>query len=161
MNHPDSPPPVEVARPVDAVSLKLSARRALLGQGVDDDPNFPAEAGPVTCSDTHSMSKFLSKSMTARPRASRTRPPAAAAAGQFLLFSHDRTTVCTTNEPRTTPADKSLRSHQTSVPHACNPKPTTPRGLRGLRSMRPTSPNAYENRGGVAVLPHYHAAKRH
>ena len=57
-------------------------------------------------------------------------------------------------DQRTTPADKSLRSHQTSVTHACDPKPTTPRGLRGLRSMRPTSPNAYENRGGAAVLPH-------
>ena len=46
MNHPDSPPPVEVARRVDALSLDLSARRALLGQHVDDDPNFPVEVGP-------------------------------------------------------------------------------------------------------------------
>ena len=52
---------------------------------------FPSRA-VLTWSDTHSMSKFRTRKTSGRPHASRTRPPAAAAADQCLSFAHSHTT---------------------------------------------------------------------
>ena len=90
----------------------------------------------LTWSDTHSMSKFLPKKTSERTRVSRTRPPAAAAANQFLSVVHSHTTEC--RVPPCRPSRAPATAHQ-------------PCGHR-VRNI-PLSPGVRSHIGGAAQQP--------